>query len=113
MYQFDDRPPAGNIKLDIDRLRRLARDLERARQGENPGERELDRAPLIDNWQFAYRAEICLVGIVKGTSRNRRRSPQQDVWPLAALAQLRIRANAFPHLRSRPPRSPSVRPHLI
>lgn len=66
MYTFDSKPPEGNIKLAIDRLQRLARDLERARQGHHPSQRELDRAPLLENWQYAYRAEICLVGTVSG-----------------------------------------------
>lgn len=66
MYLFDNKQPAARIKDEIDRLRRLARDLERAQQGSHPSQRELDRAHFIDDWQFAYREEMCLVGIVKG-----------------------------------------------
>lgn len=64
MYQFERTPPAGNIKDVIDRLQRLANDLEHASKGKHPGKRELERAPVLDDWQFGYRTEMCLYGTV-------------------------------------------------
>lgn len=66
MHQFERTPPAGKIKDVIDRLRSLANDLERASKGKHPGKRDLERAPVLDDWQFGYRAEMCLHGTVNG-----------------------------------------------
>lgn len=66
MYEFEAKPPSGNIRFDIERLASLARDLERARNGQHPSRRLINDAPVLDNWHVAYREEICLVGTVNG-----------------------------------------------
>lgn len=66
MYQFERTPPAGNIKDMIDRLRSLADDLERASEGKHPSEHILEHAPVLNDWQFGYRPEMCLYGTVSG-----------------------------------------------
>lgn len=66
MYRFERTPPAGNIKDMINRLRRLADDLERACNGEHPDKYEIERAPVLEAWQYGYRPEMCLYGKVSG-----------------------------------------------
>lgn len=66
MYVFDRKPPAGAILLDIDRLRAIADDLELAHAGNHPSKRLISEAPVIEDWQIAYRKEVCLVGKVAG-----------------------------------------------
>lgn len=64
MYVFDHKPPTVTILRDIDRLRGLAADLENAHVGKHPANTLIERAPILENWQLAWRGEICLVGKV-------------------------------------------------
>jgi hypothetical protein len=85
MYQFESKPPFRNIQVDIDRLKSLVSDLERARDGEHPDRRLIEAAPILDNWQLAHRNELCLVGTVSGHPKitNGRANLTSGLWLLS------------------------------
>jgi len=66
MFYLDGHPPPPTLELDIERLRALVCDLERARSGDHPSHRLVASAPVLDNWQLAFRREPCLIGTVTG-----------------------------------------------
>lgn len=93
MYVFDHKPPTGTISRDIDRLRGLADDLENAHAGKHPGSRLIERAPILENWQLAWRGEICLVGNVAG-------HPEIDNGRLTRTSGLWLLSRNFGYARS-------------
>lgn len=66
LYPFSDRRPVPQLDPEIQRLRRLVRDLDLIGAGKHPGERELANAPTLDNWSLAERRQVSLVGRVHG-----------------------------------------------
>ena len=57
------------ILSDTDTIMRLASlvdDIARIEAGEGPTREDLERAPLIDGWQFGLRSETCLTGRITG-----------------------------------------------
>ncbi|SMQ68617.1 hypothetical protein SAMN06295905_1604 [Devosia lucknowensis] len=50
----------------VDRLRRLADDLEKLDRGEVPTPAQLDAAPLLRHWVLDRRPSLCLRGTVYG-----------------------------------------------
>lgn len=65
-YPFSDPRPVPELGPEVDKLRRLVRDLGRIQAGEHPGERELADAPTLDDWSPCERGELALVGKVHG-----------------------------------------------
>lgn len=50
----------------VEKLRRLADDIERIRAGQAPTAAELADAPILDGWIPAIRQSMCLAGAVRG-----------------------------------------------
>jgi hypothetical protein len=62
VFIINDDSPIPAIEIEIKRVQSLLQDLKRARTGQHPNRQALIKAPVLDNWQMAYRAEPCLVG---------------------------------------------------
>ncbi len=62
MFIINDDSPIPAIEVEIKRVQSLLQDLKRARTGQHPNRQTLVKAPVLDNWQMAYRPEPCLVG---------------------------------------------------
>lgn len=62
MFIINDDSPIPAIEVEIKRVQSLLQDLKRARTGGHPNRQTLVQAPVLDNWQIAYRPEPCLVG---------------------------------------------------
>jgi hypothetical protein len=62
MFIIKDDSPIPAIETEIKRVQSLLQDLKRASVGRHPNSRTLVKAPVLDNWQMAYRPEPCLVG---------------------------------------------------
>lgn len=62
----DDRAHVPDLEFEIERLRRLANDLERIRNGNHPDEAALSNAPVIEGWSLKLRPSVCLSGRVLG-----------------------------------------------
>lgn len=66
IYTFSDRRPVPQLANEVENLHRLARDLERIRDGKHPDERTLADAPIIHDWSLAERPTVALVGKMRG-----------------------------------------------
>jgi hypothetical protein len=54
------------LEFEIERLRRLADDLDGIQHGRHPGRKVLSTAPRIEGWHLAVRPTACLTGCVFG-----------------------------------------------
>lgn len=84
-YLLKDRTPVPELDDEIQRLRRLLRDLEFVRSGRHPDRNQLASAPLIDDWRIVNRPAPCLMGTVKGhpTIKNGHTGLTTELWLLA------------------------------
>lgn len=57
------------LLVEADRLTALGRDLRSIAESGAPTSAELDRAPILDQWQFSQRSMTSLVGTVVGHPR--------------------------------------------
>ena len=62
MFIINDNSPIPAIEIEIKRVQSLLQDLKRASAGRQPNNQTLVKAPVLDNWQMAYRPEPCLAG---------------------------------------------------
>src|SRR5690349_9714570 len=83
----DGRAPDRRLlSIEIDRLRRLAADLQAIRDGERPTTSDLEDAPILGNWERGARPAACLFGnacdhpTLPGMGRP---IVTSDVWVLA------------------------------
>lgn len=85
MFILDGSATSRELVRDIERVRHLLRDLERAANGGHPDRRVIARAPVLDNWQPAFRQEPCLIGAVMGhpTITNGHKTQTSGLWLLA------------------------------
>jgi hypothetical protein len=54
------------LEFEIERLRRLANDLDDIRHGRHPSRKTLEHGPAIEGWCLAARPTACLTGLVSG-----------------------------------------------
>jgi hypothetical protein len=66
MFIINDRSPIPQIAFEIKRLQGLLKDLHQAGIGQLPDKQTIADAPIIENWQMAYRPEPCIVGTMQG-----------------------------------------------
>jgi len=66
LYRHADRRPFTQLIPEIDKLRRLIKDLEKISRGEHPDAATLANAPAIQDWRLVPRAEACLAGTMLG-----------------------------------------------
>jgi hypothetical protein len=87
MSTFVFREPGGISPLvhqEIEKLRRLANDLERIASGQGPIESELQAAPLLSGYWRASRPVPCLMGRVEGhPSIFAKMATTSDLWAIA------------------------------
>jgi len=89
MFTLTDgrNPDRRLLSLEIDRLLRLAADLQALRDGEGPTASDLEGAPLLSNWERGARPAACLFGnvcdhpMLPGMGRS---IVTSDLWVLAA-----------------------------
>lgn len=65
----DDHTHISDLEFEIERLRRLADDLEQIRKSNHPTRAKLMNAPVIDGWRLQRRPVACLSGKVLGHPR--------------------------------------------
>ncbi|MFE0014091.1 hypothetical protein ACFWXH_04540 [Mesorhizobium sp. NPDC059054] len=58
--------PLHDCNFEVDRLRRLANDLERISKGNHPDKSMLSSAPCIEGWKIVVRPVPCLTGLFFG-----------------------------------------------
>jgi hypothetical protein len=77
--------PCAELEFEIERLRRLAYDLNDIRQGRHPGRKILEQAPTIEDWRLAARPTVCLTGRVSGHPHVREDGivVTTDLWVIA------------------------------
>jgi hypothetical protein len=82
---INDRRAVPELEMEIERLRRLADDLEDIRFGRHPGRRTLATAPRIESWSLSRRSVVCLTGRVFGHPAISEGGigVTTDVWALA------------------------------
>jgi hypothetical protein len=56
----------AELEFEIERLRRLADDLDDIRHGRHPNRKTLEHGPAIEGWHLATRPTACLTGRVSG-----------------------------------------------
>lgn len=85
MFIINDRSPIPEIAFEIERLRGLLNDLDRARIGRHPNRQAIAHAPLLENWEMAYRPEPCIVGTMHGhpTVEDGHTGMTSGVWLVA------------------------------
>lgn len=85
MFIINDRSPIPEIAFEIERLRGLLNDLDRARIGRHPNRQAIADAPLLDNWEMTYRPEPCIVGTMRGhpTVEDGHTGMTSGVWLVA------------------------------
>lgn len=83
----DRGPDYRLLSSEIDRLQRLAADLQALRDGRGPTASDLEDAPLLGNWERGVRPAACLSGnvcdhpMLPGIGRP---IVTSDLWVLAA-----------------------------
>jgi hypothetical protein len=79
------RQPCAELEFEIERLRRLAYDLDDIRQGRHPGRKILEQAPTIEGWRLAARPTACLTGRVSSHPHVREDGivVTTDLWVIA------------------------------
>jgi hypothetical protein len=99
-YPFADCRPVPQLALEVERLRRLAEDLNRIGEGEHPDERALAQAPTINDWGWAERPEMSLFGKVyrHPTIADGRQARTSDVWFVAPALGYARTLNRFYNL---------------
>ncbi len=77
--------PCAELEFEIERLRRLAYDLNDIRQGRHPGRKILEQAPTIEDGRLAARPTVCLTGRVSGHPHVREDGivVTTDLWVIA------------------------------
>ncbi|WP_315744837.1 MULTISPECIES: DUF6634 family protein [unclassified Bradyrhizobium] len=85
MFIVNDNTPIPEISLEIERLQRLLTDLNRARVGQHPDRQTIANAPVLDQWQIAFRPEPCIVGTMGGHPhvQDGHRGMTSGLWLLA------------------------------
>lgn len=63
---LNSQQPSAELEFEIERLRRLADDLDDIRHGRHPGRKTLEHGPTIEGWCLAARPTACLTGRVSG-----------------------------------------------
>lgn len=78
----------GSVELqfEIERLRRLADDLDLIQRGRHPSRKLLANAPRIESWRLAARPAVCLTGCVFGHPHIKEGGigVTSDLWAIAA-----------------------------
>jgi len=80
-------PDYRRLSSEIDRLRRLAADLQVLREGHDPTASDLENAPFLGNWERGAKPAACLFGDVFDHSMlpsMGRSIVTSDLWVLAA-----------------------------
>jgi hypothetical protein len=74
----------GELRMELERLESLVADLRHLANGHRPSPRNLDTAPMLDNWEQGVRPDPCLIGTMAGHPYCRgRMSVTSGLWVLS------------------------------